>query len=205
MGSNAKRERDTLLPNALWSESEDVVVEGTGNPASPPKKSAQNNHTYRFGIPIVASENSEAAAKSKNPTTKYHRSYMIDQAGPGVVALKDEESFPICLIKNCKLQNPRSLRMLRYTSHKNLVSLIDNFQAAGKLHLVYEYEHLAISLGCVAGTVQFSEADIATICKEVLEGLNYIHTVLKSSYGLLNFSNILLTWQGDVKIGMSCS
>lgn len=70
---------------------------------------------------------------------------------------------------------------------------------------MYEYEHLAISLGCVAGTVQFSEADIATICKEVLEGLNYIHTVLKTSYGLLNFSNILLTWQGDVKIGMSCS
>lgn len=205
MGSNGKRERDTLLPNALWSESENVVVEGTRNQVITPKKSTPNNHTYRFGVLIVASEKSEAAAKSKNPAAKYHISHRVDQAGPGVVALKDEESFPICLIKECKLRNPRSLRRLRVVSHQNLVSLIDNFQAGGKLQLVYGYEHLAISLGCIADIVQFSEADIATICREVLEGLNFIHTELKTSYGLLNFSNILLTWQGDVKIGMSCS
>lgn len=151
----------------------------------------------------MASEKSKAAAKSKNPAAKYHRSHRVNQARLGVVALKDKESFPICLIKGCKLRNTRFLRGLRFVSHKNLVSLIDNFQAGGKLQL--EYEHLAISLGCVADIVQFSEADIATICKEVLEGLSYIHTVLKTSYGLLNFSNILLTWQGDVKISMSCS
>lgn len=203
MGSNGKRERDTLLPNALWSESEYVAVAGTGNQAVPSKKSTPNNHTYRFGVPIVASEKSEAATKSKNPAAKYHRSHRVNQAGPGMVALKDEETFPIYLIKECNLRNPRSLRRLRVVSHKNLVSLVDNFQTGGKLHLVYEYEHLAVSLGCVAGTVQFSEADIATICKEVLEGLNYVHTELETSYGSLNFSNVLLTWQGEVKIGMS--
>ena len=64
---------------------------------------------------------------------------------------------------------------------------------------MYEYEHLVISLSFVAGTIQVGEADIATMCKEVLEGLNYIHAVLKTAYGLLNFSNILLTWQGDIK------
>ena len=71
------------------------------------------------------------------------------------------------------------------------------------MQLIYEYEHLAISLGCVAGAVSFSEADIATICKEVLEGLKYVHTVLSITYGLLDFSNILITWQGEVKLDIS--
>jgi serine/threonine protein kinase len=81
--------------------------------------------------------------------------------------------------------------------------LVDSFQSGERFHLVYEYEHLAISLGCAATNVRFSDADIATICKEVLQGLEYVHSELKTSYCSLDCSNILLTWQGQVKIGMS--
>lgn len=202
MAPNAKR--DTVLPNTLWqTERRDVDNEEIESQASPPKKLVEKNHAYRFGVPIKASEKSETLAYSKKSLSeKYHRSYNIDQAGPGVIALKDTESLPICLIKERKARNPRSLRRLQFASHKNLIALVDNFQSRESLHLVYEYEHMAISLGCIAGAVQFSEADIATICREVLEGLKYIHLGLKSSYGLLNFSNILLTWQGEVKLGM---
>lgn len=47
-----------------------------------------------------------------------------------------------------------------------------------------------------------SEADIATICKEILEGLKYVHTILRIINRILDFSNILFTWQGEVKPGI---
>jgi serine/threonine protein kinase len=218
MESSAKRERETILPNQLWpkrgninaKESEfngrdDDVNEDTGGEATPPKKPFEKNHLYRMGIPIKPSEKSASHSLSKKSSLdKYHKSYNIDQAGTGVIALKDTENLPICLIKCRDAGKMRSIRGLQFASHRNILSLIDHFQSGDKLHLVYEYEHMAISLGCVAGNVQFSDADIATVCKEILEGLKFIHSALKSSYGLLDFSNVLLTWQGEVKLGMSC-
>ncbi|KAJ5456076.1 uncharacterized protein N7458_004340 [Penicillium daleae] len=197
MDLNTKR--DTILPNQLWRGAKDV--NNTGVQASPPIKVLEKNPAYRMGVPIKASEKSATVAYSKKISpNKYHKSYNIDQAGPGVIALKDTENLPICLIKDHGARNSRSLRGLQFASHRNLVSLIDHFLSGEQLYLVYEYEHLAISLGCVAGTVQFSEADIATVCREILEGLKYIHSALKTGYGLLDFSNILLTWQGEVKL-----
>jgi hypothetical protein len=209
--------RQTILPNQLWSkrgivnakESEfngrdDDVKQDTGGEASPPKKPVERNHLHRIGVPIKPSEKSASHALSKqSPLDKFHKSYNIDQAGTGIIALKDTKNLPICLIKCRDAGKMRSIRGLQFASHRNILSLIDHFQSGDKLHLVYEYEHLAISLGCVAGNVQFSDADIATVCKEILEGLKFIHSALKTSYGLLDFSNVLLTWQGEVKLGMS--
>ncbi|CAG8133944.1 unnamed protein product [Penicillium nalgiovense] len=207
MDSSAKRE--TILPGQLWSQkgvtsvkksglNASAVNEDTGGQISPPKRVFEKT---RLGIPVKASEkNVSLAISKKSSLDKYHKSYNIDQAGRGVIALKDTENLPVCLIKDYGARDVQSIRGLQFASHRNLVSLIDHFQSEDILHLVYEYEHLAISLGCVAGTVQFTEADIATICKEILEGLKFIHLVLRTSYGLLDFSNILLTWQGEVKL-----
>lgn len=51
----------------------------------------------------------------------------------------------------------------------------------------------------------FSEADTATICEEILEGLKYVYTILRITNGILDFSNILFTWQGEVKPGLFLS
>lgn len=193
--------RATVLPNSLWRGGETIarVVESQ---IAPPEKTLQKNHAYRLGVPIIAKETHVDVSNPKEGSLeKYHRSYNIDQAGPGVIALKDSENLPICLIKESEARKSRYTRKLRAISHSNLISLLDYFHLGQTIYLVYEYEHLAISLGCVAGIVEFSEADIATLCREILEGLKYIHSELKTSYGLLNFSSIVLTWKGEVKIG----
>ena len=61
---------------------------------------------------------------------------------------------------------------------------------------------MAISLGCVVTNVRFSEVDIVTICKEILRGIIFIYYELKTSYPLLDYSNILLISKGEVKISM---
>lgn len=140
----------------------------------------------------------------KKPSpTKYVTKYTIDQAGLVIIALKDTEKLPIYLLKIHASTKSGPAYSLPFISHKNLLSLIDHFQFESQLYLVYKYKHFAIILGYVTGSVQFSEADIAIICRESLEGLKYIHSILKTPYYLLNLSNILLTWQGEIKLGMS--
>ncbi|KAJ5302309.1 hypothetical protein N7508_007172 [Penicillium antarcticum] len=210
MDSSSKRE--TILPNRLWSQRGVANAEqydfdasdidnSTGGSTNWPRKVFGKNHSTRLGIPIKSDKQGESLATSKESTLdEYHKVFSIDQAGRGMVALKDTENLPVYLIKDCGTHKSRHIRGLKFASHRNLVSLIDYFQSEVTVHLIYEYEHLAVSLGCVAGTVQFTEADIATTCKEILEGLKFIHSALRTSYGLLDFSNILLTWQGEVKL-----
>jgi hypothetical protein len=79
-----------------------------------------------------------------------------------VIALKDVEGFTVCLIK---VRRIRKSWRFQAASHKNLISFLNSYDAHGLVYLVYEYEHLAISLGCMVERVDFREADIATICK----------------------------------------
>lgn len=50
-------------------------------------------------------------------------------------------------------------------------SVIDRLLHRIQLDLLYEYVHLAIPLGGLTGIVDFSKADIATVCREILDGL----------------------------------
>lgn len=162
----------------------------------------QERSLLRFGIPVNPAPISIASQGfKKDSQIQYHRSYNIDQAGAGVIALKDIEGFPVCLLKERKTCQDRVFRQLRRISHKNLVPLIDAFYSKGSVFLVYEYQHLALSLGCAIAKIRFSEADIATICKEILEGLQFIHYELKITHGSINIASILLTWTGQLKIG----
>lgn len=69
---------------------------------------------------------------------KYHKAYNIDQAGLGVIAIKDVEAFPTYLIKKRRSKPWRFQR----ASHENLVSLLDFYESHSLTYLVYEYEHL---------------------------------------------------------------
>jgi serine/threonine protein kinase len=198
MSTNSKRA--TVLPNSLWRG--ENTTEFIKSQITTPKKALKKNHGAPLAVPVIAKEIQQDILRPKvGSLDMYHRSYNIDQAGPGVIALKDSDNLPTCLIKECEARKLRYIRSLRPISHTNLISLLDFFQSGEKVYLVYEYEHMAISLGCIAGIVEFNEADIATLCKEILKGLDYIHSELKTSYGQLHFSNIVLTWKGEVKIG----
>ncbi|KAB8069698.1 hypothetical protein BDV29DRAFT_194677 [Aspergillus leporis] len=190
--------RRTVLPEKLW----DDVRHGTPssqNESTGVSQSVRNSST-RFGIPIKSSHAYPSLARipEEKSKTEYHKSYNIDQAGPGVIALKDVEEFPVCLIKVRRI--PKSWRF-QAASHKNLISFLDSYHAHGLMYLVYEYEHLAISLGCVVGRVDFSEADVATVCREILSAIDYVHSELRISHGEVDCSNILLTWKGEIKLG----
>ncbi|KAJ5454930.1 hypothetical protein N7530_012699 [Penicillium desertorum] len=118
----------------------------------------------------------------------------------GILIILSESSDSLAAVK-MESPNTHAFRRLQSVTHQNLVCLIEGFQSGGKFYIVYEYHHLAISLSCVVTNVGFSEADIATICNEILRGVIFIHYELKTSCRLLDCSNILLVSKGETKIG----
>ncbi|PYH98938.1 hypothetical protein BO71DRAFT_315093 [Aspergillus ellipticus CBS 707.79] len=155
--------------------------------------------SHRFGIPIHPHRRCDSTDVKEETDTKikYHKSYYVDQAGSGVIALRDVGEFPTFLVKQRRIPEAWTFRK---ACHDNLVSLLDFYTESNSIFLAYEYIHLAISLDCLAGIVDMSEADIATVCRKILNSLVYIHSELRISHGSIDCSNILLNEKGEVKL-----
>lgn len=80
-------------------------------------------------------------------------------------------------------------------------SVIDRLLHRIQLDLVYEYVHLAIPLGGLTGIVDFNEADIATVCREILDGLILFTSKLSISHSSVDCSNVLLNKKGEIQLG----
>jgi len=69
------------------------------------------------------------------------------------------------------------------------------------IQFIIIYYSEPVTLGGLAGIVDFSEADIATVCREILDGLVYIHSKLGISHGSVDRSNVLLNRKGKIGLG----
>ncbi|KAH8691897.1 hypothetical protein BGW36DRAFT_304284 [Talaromyces proteolyticus] len=134
-----------------------------------------------------------------NPDSKYHKFQEVDHAGHAILSLEDKEHLPHVLIKE-RPDNKSIPGFLKAASHKNVVSLLSAFHHSGVVSLVYECDYVNMTVASVSGCAEFKETDIATVCREVLQGLEYIHSELRIAHGSVNDKNVLLTLSGDVKI-----
>lgn len=122
----------TVLPEKLWGGNVRHGTPSSHEESTGDSQSVQD-HTTRFGIPIRSSHAylSLAHIPEEKSNTEYHKYYNIDQAGPGVIALKDVEEFPLCLIKVRRI--PKLWRF-QAASHKNLISFLDSYQSIYSAH-----------------------------------------------------------------------
>nr|XP_023894961.1 serine/threonine-protein kinase 24-like [Quercus suber] len=91
--------------------------------------------------------------------------------------------------------------MLQQCSHPNVVRYLGSYQGEDCLWIVMEY----CGGGSVADLMNVTEEpleefQIAFICRETLKGLAYLHSIFKVHRDIKG-GNILLTEQGDVKLG----
>jgi serine/threonine protein kinase len=144
--------------------------------------------------------------KREHPSGKYLMTWEVNQAGIGRLGLENCAGYKSrVVVKKIMAEAQHQSKNLRATADQYLVNLQEVFFDQGYYFLVYPFQGFAVDLAvtCATPHVQFSEADIATVCRSILKGLDYIHEVLQVSHGNLDLKHILLSENGCIKIGVS--
>jgi len=141
-----------------------------------------------------------------DPTTRYGNLQKIGQGASGGVYTAYETGTKRCVaIKQMNLeQQPKKdliineIIVMKESKHQNIVNFMDSYLHEGDLWVVMEY----MQGGSLTDVVTFnimSEAQIAAVCREVLYGLQHLHSK-NVIHRDIKSDNILLSERGDIKL-----
>ncbi|OMJ25901.1 Serine/threonine-protein kinase SMU1 [Smittium culicis] len=141
-----------------------------------------------------------------DPTKMYKYFVKIGQgASGGVYTAQPVNSKDIVAIKQMNLETQpkkdliiNEILVMKESRHKNIVNFIDSFLHEGFLWVVMEYMEGGCLTDLVASNLM-SERQIATVCRETLEGLKHLHNkgVIHRD---IKSDNVLLSMNGDIKL-----
>ncbi|XP_027361671.1 uncharacterized protein LOC113869515 isoform X2 [Abrus precatorius] len=173
--------------------------------------SSQNDEGRQHSITTkVSSSSIPDSVIREDPTTKYE---LLNELGKGsygaVYKARDLRTSEMVAIKVISLSEGEEgyeeirgeIEMLQQCNHPNVVRYLGSYQGEEYLWIVMEF--------CGGGSVAdlmnvteepLDEGQIAYICREALKGLEYLHSIFKVHRDIKG-GNILLTEQGDVKLG----
>ncbi len=141
------------------------------------------------------------------------------QGGGITIAHRQALSHPIIAVKEHACSDSQRIKNLVRFSHKNIVSLHEVYIHNERLYFIYEC--MDVSLAEIQATPygEFAAFQIATICKEVgifgsyrssvgdtnaiqiLNGMDFVHKELEIAYGPLDANSVMISRDGDVKLG----
>ncbi|CAO3645883.1 unnamed protein product [Cunninghamella blakesleeana] len=142
-----------------------------------------------------------------DPTTIYTDMVKIGQGASGGVYTahkSGDDSSPVAIKQMNLQQQPKKeliineIVVMKQSQHPNIVNFIDSYLWKGDLWVIMEYMEGG-SLTDVVTCNMMTEGQIAAVCREVLQGLQHLH-----SNGVIHrdikSDNILLSLQGDIKL-----
>lgn len=130
--------------------------------------------------------------------------YLASASGGVFIAHTSKSDLPVAIKQMNLEQQPKKeliineILVMKESQHKNIVNFIDSYLFKGDLWVIMEYMEGG-SLTDVVTNNMMMEGQIAAVCKEVLEGLQHLH-----SKGVIHrdikSDNVLLSLQGDIKL-----
>jgi serine/threonine protein kinase len=185
--SRKEASRNTILPKTLKNlrSPKDILI-------PPPDTAETTDQSSPDGL----------LWKEEDPSTKYLLSHKFNQAGAGWIGFENCQGLRTVFVKVVKATSHQKLQFHK-TDHANLINLQEVFYSKNVTYLIYDFDRCDLPLSMVHASpnVQFTEADIAIVCRQVLTGLQYIHEKLKISHGSIKLSDLVLSQSGQVKIG----
>lgn len=149
-----------------------------------------------------ATKSTESLKKAEtDPWQLYQRLYKLNLAGQGFVVHRKDNTFSEFFSREVKVNKKEWLSRLTQAPHKNIVALHECFYHAGDLFFIYELMDVYLSQIFSTPFGLLKAYEVASWCREVLEGIQYIHQTLGFVHGDLNSKNVLLSMNGSVKIG----
>ncbi|KAI9316531.1 kinase-like domain-containing protein [Dichotomocladium elegans] len=141
-----------------------------------------------------------------DPTKLYRNMVKVGQgASGGVYTAQSVDTNISVAIKQMNLaQQPKKeliineILVMREAQHDNIVNFIDSFLVTGELWVVMEYMEGG-SLTDVVTTNMMTEPQIATVCREALQGIRHLHH-LGIIHRDIKSDNVLLGLNGQVKL-----
>ncbi|KAG2706930.1 hypothetical protein I3760_05G125400 [Carya illinoinensis] len=172
--------------------------------------SSQGGEEVRQLTSKISSSSIPESVTREDPTTKYELLNELGKGSYGAVYkardIRTSELVAIKVISLCEGEEGYEeirgeIEMLQQCSHPNVVRYLGSYQGEEYLWIVMEY----CGGGSVADLMNVTEEpleeyQIAYICREALKGLAYLHSIFKVHRDIKG-GNILLTEQGDVKLG----
>ncbi|GAB7354006.1 hypothetical protein MBLNU459_g4597t1 [Dothideomycetes sp. NU459] len=186
-------------PRSIPAPAQDPRVGPAPRPRQRPQRQSQQQN-----MEIVNKLN--AICNPQDPVKKYRSLVKIGQGASGGVFTAYEVGSNKCVaIKQMNLeQQPKKdliineILVMKDSKHKNIVNFMDSYLVKGDLWVVMEY----MEGGSLTDVVTFnmmSEPQIAAVCREVLHGLQFLH-----SKGVIHrdikSDNILLSLEGNIKL-----
>ncbi|KAH8424210.1 uncharacterized protein LDX57_001967 [Aspergillus melleus] len=148
-----------------------------------------------------ATKYNESLKKTEaEPWQLYQRLYKLNLAGQGLVIHRKDNSFSEFHSKEVKVNKKEWLSRLTRVSHKNVVALHECFYHAGDLFFIYELMDVPLLYIFSTPFSPLKAYEVASWCREVLDGIQYIHQTLGFAHGDLSSRNVLLSMNGSVKI-----
>ena len=147
----------------------------------------------------------QAICSPGDPNQVYKNLHKVGQgASGGVYTARDKSGFPVAIKQMNLEKQPKQdliineILVMRESLHPNIVNFKDSYLWKGDLWVVMEYMEGG-SLTDVVTAHCMSESQIASVSREVAEGLRHLH-----SKGVIHrdikSDNILLSLNGDVKL-----
>ncbi|KAI8994630.1 kinase-like domain-containing protein [Pilobolus umbonatus] len=148
----------------------------------------------------------KAICTDADPTKLYRNMVKIGQgASGGVYTAQSVDTNMSVAIKQMNLAQQlrkeviiNEILVMREAQHKNIVNFIDSFLVMNELWVAMEYMEGG-SLTDVVTTTMMTEVQIATVCRETLEGIQHLHK-LGIIHRDIKSDNVLLELNGHVKL-----
>ncbi|KAL3469009.1 kinase-like domain-containing protein [Aspergillus californicus] len=103
------------------------------------------------------------------------------------------------MLKQFKVNRDKlQLKLLRTTAHENIVNLQEVFLEDDQISFIYD--EWGIPLEKICRQLYLGEVEVATICKNILAGLTYLHNDIGIAHGAIDLDNIHLMPDGGIKI-----
>jgi len=171
-----------------------------------PASQARPRRQRQPSVGIDITTRLRAICSPGDPTLKYTNLQKIGQGASGGVYTAFEAGTRKCVaIKQMNLeQQPKKdliineIIVMKESKHQNIVNFMDSYLHSGDLWVVMEY----MQGGSLTDVVTFnimSEPQIAAVCREVLYGLQHLHSK-NVIHRDIKSDNILLSERGDIKL-----